>query len=115
VAEYPHVWTLSRRPAGRKGQRCRIIGKGKIPETCNVEFQDGRRFVVLRKGLEKKLAGQRGWESAPRRQVMDRRPWPGVQLDDGRKADYAQLECGHGVAIPHDYVDDGTVPCGECA
>lgn len=45
------------------------------------------------------------------RLVGERRPWRGVQGD----FDYAPLECGHPICIPSDYVDDGTVPCGECA
>lgn len=50
---FPFVWTRKARPAGYKGRRCRIVGKGQAAELCTVEFSNGRRFVVVRSGLRR--------------------------------------------------------------
>lgn len=51
--EFPYVWTRLAKPKGRKGQRCKIIGKASVTDVVKVEFQDGREFYVARGGLQR--------------------------------------------------------------
>lgn len=50
---YPFVYTAKVKPTGRKGERCRIVGRAKVPEVVTVEFSDGGRFIVARRSLER--------------------------------------------------------------
>lgn len=55
--DFPYRWTLSQKPAGRKGQPCRILrrrGVGCVAGVVLVAFQDGREFFVLQKGLARR-------------------------------------------------------------
>ena len=55
---YPYTWGWSKRPThptewrpgNRKGQRCRVLARGKMGSVL-VEFGDGKKFVVSRRGL----------------------------------------------------------------
>lgn len=52
--EYPFVWDRLAKPKGRKGHRCKIVGKGRVPELALVEFEsDGKPFYVVRAGLKR--------------------------------------------------------------
>lgn len=56
--EYPYKWDRDAKPAGRKGKRCRIIGKtdNRVHNgqgIVRVEFQGGAIFDVQKKGLVK--------------------------------------------------------------
>jgi hypothetical protein len=53
-AEYPYDFVARGRPSGYFGKKCRIIGKGKVPDVAWVEFENGRRFLVLRRSLTKR-------------------------------------------------------------
>jgi hypothetical protein len=51
--DYPHVWTRRALPPNRQGQRCRKTGKRGAGNTVEVQFVDGRTFMVAEGGLEK--------------------------------------------------------------
>lgn len=54
LEDFPFVWDREVRPAGHKGERCKIIGrKGKGQGLCQIEFRGGGTFLVQRKGLRK--------------------------------------------------------------
>jgi hypothetical protein len=47
---YPYLYRWNRQ--GRKGQRCRVIARGKM-NSALVEFADGYRMVTSRNALRK--------------------------------------------------------------
>lgn len=49
IMEYPYVWGSDARPAGRKGQVCKKVGKDNGQPV--IQFADGHQFVVDEKGL----------------------------------------------------------------
>jgi uncharacterized protein YjhX (UPF0386 family) len=50
---YPYVWTRSQMPPGRKGQRCRKLGKRGPGGTVAVQFSDGGLYRVAEGGLKR--------------------------------------------------------------
>jgi hypothetical protein len=50
-----HVWRIKTRLPERKGQRCRVLARGKL-NTCLVEFTDGTRVVTSRWAVRKIVA-----------------------------------------------------------
>lgn len=50
IAAFPYVYAWNR--MGRKGQRCRVLSRGKM-NSCAVEFEDGHRAVTSRNALRK--------------------------------------------------------------
>ena len=48
--EYPYVYFWNR--MGRKGQRCRLLVRGKF-NSCLLEFEDGYRAITSRNALRK--------------------------------------------------------------
>ena len=51
--EYPFVFRWNRPGlAGRKGQRCKVLARGKM-NSCAIEFEDGFRAVVSRNALRR--------------------------------------------------------------
>lgn len=56
-AVYDHVWFWLKKPwpwrtVDRKGQRCRVVAKGKM-NSIAVEFEDGYRVVASRYAVRK--------------------------------------------------------------
>jgi hypothetical protein len=49
---FPYRWHWRNRPVGRKGQRLRVIVRGRM-NSALVEFEDGHRAVVSRSGLRR--------------------------------------------------------------
>jgi hypothetical protein len=47
-----HVWRIKTRLPERKGQRCRVVARGKL-NSCLVEFPDGLRVVTSRWSVRK--------------------------------------------------------------
>lgn len=47
-----HVWRIKTRLPERKGQRCRVLARGKL-NSCLVEFVDGTRVVTSRWAVRK--------------------------------------------------------------
>jgi len=50
-----HFWRIKTRLPQRKGQRCRVLARGKL-NTCLIEFSDGRRVVTSRWSIRKIVA-----------------------------------------------------------
>ncbi len=50
-----HVWRIKTRLPERKGQRCRIVARGRL-NSCLVEFDDGTRVVTSRWSVRKIVA-----------------------------------------------------------
>ena len=51
-APYDHVWWWRVRLPGRKGQRCRVLARGRM-NSIIVEFEDGTRVVTSRYAVRK--------------------------------------------------------------
>ena len=54
-AEYPYVWYWRGhewRPVYRKGERCRVLARGKM-NSIAVEFEDGFRTITSRFAVRK--------------------------------------------------------------
>lgn len=51
-AIYPLVWRWKKRMGDRKGQRCRILARGKM-NTVEVEFEDGFRAFTSGNALRR--------------------------------------------------------------
>jgi hypothetical protein len=49
---YPYVWRWKTRLPERRGQRLRVLVRGKM-NSCLVEFQDGYTVVTSRNALRK--------------------------------------------------------------
>jgi hypothetical protein len=47
---YPYLYRWDRQ--GRKGQRCRVLARGKM-NSCCVEFEDGYCMVTSRNALKR--------------------------------------------------------------
>jgi hypothetical protein len=47
-----YVWRIKTRLPERKGQRCRVLARGKL-NSCLVEFSDGTRVVTSRWSVRK--------------------------------------------------------------
>ena len=52
MIEYPYVWFWRKRLPERKGQRCRVLVRGK-KNSIAVEFEDGYRVVTSRFAVRK--------------------------------------------------------------
>jgi len=56
VENFPYIWAWGagkvQRLAGRKGQRCRVLVRGKR-NSCLIEFEDGFRVITSRNGLRR--------------------------------------------------------------
>ncbi len=50
--EFPHVWFWRARLPERKGQRCRVLARGKM-NSILVEFEDGWQVVASRYAVRK--------------------------------------------------------------
>lgn len=58
--DYPYIWNWNKwptqpdswAPGNRKGQRCRVIARGKLNNAL-IEFEDGSRTVTSRNGLRR--------------------------------------------------------------
>lgn len=50
--EYPYFWRVKSRLPERKGERCRVIVRGRM-NSCLVEFTDGVRVVTSRNYLRR--------------------------------------------------------------
>jgi hypothetical protein len=53
---FDHVWWWRARLPGRKGQRCRVLVRGKM-NSILVEFEDGTRVVTSRFAVRKAPVG----------------------------------------------------------
>jgi hypothetical protein len=51
--EFPYVYYWKRQ--GRKGQRCRVIIRAKVMNSCLIEFDDGYTMVTSRNAIRKAL------------------------------------------------------------
>ncbi len=49
---WPYYWRVRARLPERKGQRCRVLVRGKM-NSCLVEFQDGFKVVTSRNYLRR--------------------------------------------------------------
>lgn len=49
MSDYPYIWRVCSRLPERKGQRCRMLARGKM-NSALIEFVDG--YEVARKALE---------------------------------------------------------------
>lgn len=58
-----YVWRIRTRLPERKGERCRMIARGKL-NSCLVEFPDGTRVVTSRWSLRKAPSGGEHSKSA---------------------------------------------------
>jgi len=47
-----YVWRIKTRLPERKGQRCRVLARGRL-NSCLVEFSDGTRVVTSRWSVRK--------------------------------------------------------------
>jgi hypothetical protein len=54
--EATHVWRIATRLPERKGQRCRVLARGKL-NSCLVEFGDGVRVVTSRWAIRRIRSG----------------------------------------------------------
>lgn len=63
--DYPYIWRVRTRLPDRKGQRCRVLKRGKM-NSCLVEFEDGYRVITSRNYLRKQppACGERRREMA---------------------------------------------------
>jgi hypothetical protein len=52
VPTYPYVWYWRTKLGERKGQRCRVLARGKL-NTIAVEFEDGHRVTTSRYAIRK--------------------------------------------------------------
>ena len=52
AVSWVYVWRIRTRLPERKGQRCRVVARGKL-NSCLVEFPDGMRVVTSRWSLRK--------------------------------------------------------------
>lgn len=52
---FDRVWYWRTTLPERKGQRCRVIARGKLNSAC-IEFEDGTRHIVVRHGFRKAAA-----------------------------------------------------------
>lgn len=52
MIEYPYVWYWKSRLPERKGQKCRVLVRGK-KNSIAVEFEDGYRVVTSRFAVRK--------------------------------------------------------------
>jgi hypothetical protein len=48
---YPYIYFWSR--MGRKGQRCRLIVRGRTMNSCLLEFEDGHLAITSRNALRR--------------------------------------------------------------
>ena len=59
MSDFPYLWMRSQRPKGRRGQACRKVPRDDprraraLAGLEHVEFEDGSRFLVDRRGLVK--------------------------------------------------------------
>jgi len=51
---YDHIWFWKTRLPERKGQRCRVLARGKM-NSILVEFEDGYRVVTSRFAVRKRV------------------------------------------------------------
>lgn len=58
-AEYPCVWRWKIRRPDRKGQRCRVLARGRL-NSCLVEFPDGEKIVTSRYAVRRAAAAAPG-------------------------------------------------------
>lgn len=49
---FDYTWFWKKRLANRKGQRCRVLGRGKM-NSILVEFKDGFRVITSRYAVRK--------------------------------------------------------------
>jgi len=56
--DFPYIWQWAKRPCSEwnkpgqyKGQRCRVLVRGRRMNSALVEFEDGYQAVVSRNGL----------------------------------------------------------------
>lgn len=47
-----HVWFWRSRLPHRKGNRCRVLARGKL-NSCLVEFEDGEKIITSRYAVRK--------------------------------------------------------------
>lgn len=52
MADFPYIWFWRARLAERKGQRCRVLVRGKM-NSALVEFEDGYKVVTSRNAIRK--------------------------------------------------------------
>jgi len=59
MIEYPYTWYWRKRPTNswgkpgtRKGQRCRLVARGKMGSGL-IEFDDNTRYIASLRGLRK--------------------------------------------------------------
>lgn len=52
MSEYDHVWYWRKNLPERKGQRCRVVARGKM-NSIEIEFEDGVRHIVSRYAVRK--------------------------------------------------------------
>lgn len=49
---FDHVWFWRSKLPERKGQRCRVIARGRM-NSCLVEFEDGRKVITSKYAVRK--------------------------------------------------------------
>ena len=52
MSDYDHVWFWRKKLPDRKGQRCRVLVRGRM-NSIAVEFEDGFRVVTSRYAVRK--------------------------------------------------------------
>lgn len=52
IPTYPYYWRVKARLPERRGQRCRVLARGKL-NTCLLEFEDGYLVTTSRNYIRK--------------------------------------------------------------